>query len=113
MAVLCQYGPKESLAGFQKFFLLWVPMNSQQYCKAKLERAYSFRVRSGKITVCSLTFLICRVQAIMGHVQTIYNYASLDANMCLDVNSIDYYQGTLEASGTDLEYVFQDEHHET
>ena len=41
----------------------------------------------------------------MGHVQTIYNYASLDANMCLDVNSIDYYQGTLEASGTDLEYV--------
>ena len=42
----------------------------------------------------------------MGHVQTLYNYASLDANMCLDVNSIDYYEGTVEASGNDLEQAF-------
>ena len=27
MVVPCKYGPQESLAGFQKFFLLWVPMN--------------------------------------------------------------------------------------
>ena len=45
MAVPCQYGPQESLVGFQKLFLLWVPMNSQQCWKAKLERAYSFRVQ--------------------------------------------------------------------
>jgi hypothetical protein len=25
MAVPCQYGPQEFLAGFQKIFLLWVP----------------------------------------------------------------------------------------
>ena len=29
MAVPCQYGPQESLAGFQKLFLFCVPMNSQ------------------------------------------------------------------------------------
>ena len=29
-------------------------MISWQYWKAKLERAYSFRVQSGKITVCAL-----------------------------------------------------------
>ena len=51
MVVLCQYGPQEFLTGFQKFLLLWVPKNSQQYWKAKLERTYSFRVQSGKITV--------------------------------------------------------------
>jgi len=45
--------PQESLAGFQKLFLLWVPMNSQQCWKAKLERAHSFRAQSGKITVCA------------------------------------------------------------
>ena len=45
-------GPQESLAGFQKLFLFLVPMNFQQYWKAKLERALSFRFQFGKITVC-------------------------------------------------------------
>ena len=41
-------GPKEYLARFQKFFLLWVRQKSQQCQKAKLERVLSFRVQSGK-----------------------------------------------------------------
>ena len=36
-----------ALTGIQKLFLLWVPMNSYQAWKAKLEKAYSFRVQSG------------------------------------------------------------------
>ena len=36
MAMLCQCGVK--IPGFQKFFLFWVPMNSQQCWKAKLLR---------------------------------------------------------------------------
>ena len=52
MAVPCQCSRQESLGGSEKFFLHWVPMNSQQCWKPKLERAYSFRVQSGKITVC-------------------------------------------------------------
>ena len=51
MAVQCQCGPQESLTGFQKFFLHWVPMNSQQCQKAKLERPHFLKVRSGKIIV--------------------------------------------------------------
>ena len=42
---------QKSLAGFQKLFLSRVPMNLQQCWKAKLKRAYSFTVQSGKITV--------------------------------------------------------------
>ena len=53
MAVPCQCSPQESLGGSEKFFLHWVPMNSQQCWKAKLERALFCRVQSGKITVCS------------------------------------------------------------
>ena len=51
MAVPCQCGPQESLTGFQKLFLLRVPMISQQCWKAKLERAHFFKVQSGKTTV--------------------------------------------------------------
>ena len=51
MAVPCQCSPQESLGGSEKFFLHWVPMNSQQCWKAKLERALFCRVQSGKITV--------------------------------------------------------------
>ena len=50
MVVTCQYDPQESLAGFQKFFLFWLPMNSQQCQKAKIEMDLSFRVQSGKKT---------------------------------------------------------------
>ena len=52
MAVPCQCSRQESLGGSEKFFLHWMPMNSYQCWKPKLERAYSFRVQSGKITVC-------------------------------------------------------------
>ena len=44
--------PQESLTGFQTFFLLWVPIISQQCWKAKLWRAHFFKVQSGKKTVC-------------------------------------------------------------
>ena len=37
-----------------KIILSRVPMNPKQCWKAKLERAYSFRVQSGKITVCNV-----------------------------------------------------------
>ena len=50
MAGHCKCGPQESLGEFQKFFLLRVPIISWQYWKAKLERVYSFRVQSGKMT---------------------------------------------------------------
>ena len=40
----------------------------------------------------------------MGHVQTIYYYSTLDVKMCLNVESIERYQGSLEAIGQDLEY---------
>ena len=53
MAVPCQCRPQESLGGSEKLFMHWVPMNSQQCWKTKLERAHSFRVQSGKITVCT------------------------------------------------------------
>ena len=59
MAVPCQCSPQESLVGSEKFFLHWVPMNSQQCWKAKLERAYSFRVQSCKILVCVHDSLHC------------------------------------------------------
>ena len=54
MAAPCQCSPQESLVGSEKFFLHWVPMNSQQCWKSKLERALFCRVRSGKTktTVC-------------------------------------------------------------
>ena len=41
--------PDPSLAEFQNFFLLLVPMNSYQSWTSKLERANSFSVQSGKI----------------------------------------------------------------
>ena len=44
MAMFCQYRPQESLAGFQRFLLFWVPI--QQCWNAKLERALSFLVQS-------------------------------------------------------------------
>ena len=47
---------------------------------------------------------VYRIQAIMGHVQTIYYYSTLDVKMCLNVESIERYQGSLEATGQDLEY---------
>ena len=40
----------------------------------------------------------------MGHVQTIYYYSTLDVKMCLNIESIERYQGSLEATGQDLEY---------
>ena len=40
----------------------------------------------------------------MGHVQTIYNFESLDAPMTLNLNAIELYDGTVEATGSDLEY---------
>ena len=43
---------QESLAESEKFFLFWVPMNSQQCWKAQLERALFYRVQSDKSTVC-------------------------------------------------------------
>ena len=52
MAVPWQCGPQESLAGIQKFFLFWVPINPQKNLKAKLERVHFSRVQSGKISVC-------------------------------------------------------------
>ena len=52
MAGHCLFGPQESLTGFQKFFLHWVPMNSYQCWKAELERAHFLKVQSGKTTVC-------------------------------------------------------------
>ena len=39
----------------------------------------------------------------MGHVQTIYNFESLDAPMNLNLNAIEFYDGTVEATGSDLE----------
>ena len=56
-----------------------------------------------------LPLYICnfsRIEGIMGHVQTIYDYESLDTNMCLNVNSINSYQGTFEASSNDLKLVY-------
>ena len=41
MAMPCQCGPQESLTGFQKIFLFWVSMRSQQCWKANLERPNS------------------------------------------------------------------------
>ena len=52
MAWHCQCGPQESLTGFQKFFLLLVPMISQHCWKAKLKSAHFLKVQSGKTTVC-------------------------------------------------------------
>ena len=54
MAVPCQCNPQESLAGIQKLFLFWVPINPQKDWKVKLERAHFSKVESGKITVCSV-----------------------------------------------------------
>jgi len=36
-----------------------------------------------------------RIQAVMGHVQTMYQWNSLDANMCLDTISIKAYDGAI------------------
>ena len=51
MAVPCLCGPQESLAGIQKIFLFWVPINHQKDWKAKLERDHFLKVQYGKITV--------------------------------------------------------------
>ena len=48
----CTVIHQESLTGFQKIFLLRVPMNSQQCWKAKLERALFSMFQYCKITVC-------------------------------------------------------------
>ena len=50
MPYLCN--PQESLAGFQKLFLLRVPMNPLQCWKAKLQRALFSMFQYCKITVC-------------------------------------------------------------
>jgi hypothetical protein len=38
---------------------------------------------------------ISRINAVMGHVQTMYQWNSLDANMCLDIISIKKYNGAI------------------
>ena len=42
MAVPCQYGPQKVIIAFEKYFLFWVPINTQKDWKAKLESAYYF-----------------------------------------------------------------------
>ena len=59
MAEPCQSGSQESLTGFQKFFLFWVPLSSQQCWEARLERPYFLKVQSGKITVWVLGPVLC------------------------------------------------------
>ena len=49
---------------------------------------------------------IFRVQAIMGHAQTVFNFPTLEAQMKLSVVSIDPYNGSLEASEENLWYKF-------
>ena len=48
----CLWGPQKCIIAFEKFFLFWVPMNIYKDWKAKLESAYSFRLKYSKITVC-------------------------------------------------------------
>ena len=49
------------------------------------------------------TWLSFRIQAIMGHAQTVYNFPSLDAAMKLEVEEIEHYDGEYEADTTSLE----------
>ena len=39
----------------------------------------------------------------MGHAQTVYNFPTLDANMKLEVDEIEHYDGEYEADTTSLE----------
>ena len=51
------------------------------------------------------TWLSFRIQAIMGHAQTVYNFPTLDAGMKLEVDEIEHYDGDLEADTTNLKWV--------
>ena len=55
MAVPCQCGPQESLAGSEKFFLFQVPINSQHCWEGKLESALFSTDQSGKKTECIMS----------------------------------------------------------
>ena len=47
-----------------------------------------------------------RIQAIMVHVQTIFNYPTLDAPMQINLQAIEYLSGqSYEATGDDLKYL--------
>ena len=50
------------------------------------------------------TLLSFRIQAIMGHAQTVYNFPTLDAAMKLEVDEIEHYDGEYEADTTSLEW---------
>ena len=43
---------QKSLTRIKRILLFGVPMNPSIYCKAKLEIAHFFKVRSNRITVC-------------------------------------------------------------
>jgi len=49
-----------------------------------------------------------RIEAVMGHAQTIYNFGTLDAKMTFAVSSIEHYDGVTEATGEDLEILRDD-----
>ena len=51
---------------------------------------------------CTFSITLFRVNAIMGHVQTIYNFPTLDASMELKITSIEKYNGKLEANTGNL-----------
>ena len=59
MAVSC-CSPQKCIIEFEKFFLIWVPMNIQKDWKATLESAYSFMLKYSKITVWDMPY--CKFQ---------------------------------------------------
>ena len=47
----------------------------------------------------------------MGHAQTVYNFPTLDANMKLEVDEIEHYDGEYEADTTSLEWGSDNKNH--
>ena len=46
-----------------------------------------------------------RIQAVVGHAQTIFDFESLMANVQLEIESVEQFNCVIEASGSDLRYV--------
>ena len=74
-------------------FLLWVPKNSQQCQKAKLERAYSFRFQSGKIIYYHLPFVQKKDLKYLSTIR--FFFQILSGCICMTINT-----SVQEQSGT-------------
>ena len=88
MAMHCQFGPQESLTGFQKLFLHRLPVSSYQCWKAKLEQTHFFKVQSGKITVCIVHYQVgeeieCTTFQIKYKLSSFEKFASLISHFFL------------------------------